>query len=716
MIGWLFLVCSAEAGTFLHYSFDGTGATSDGHVFADDSGNGNDGTMVDLGTVDNTTYTISPAAFGDAWSHAHQLDNDRIDLQTPFAPGVAAPWSIGFWHDVIGINSMPLFDFTASDTHLQLDVPGATISLSINGQTPIIWDTPALTGASFNHLVLVADPAGISGVDQDADLNDDNVALYVDGVLQGTTSIDLHLYATDVFMDNYGDGSSVSNFQNSGHGVTDELWVVEDAALSSTAVGLLMLTNRVCEAADTDGDSLPDDCDTCPSVDASSCDFDGDGCLDDADADTVDDCSDICPGVDDLLDTDADGLVDCLDACPLDNAAACDLDADGCLDDADADTVGDCTDICPGGDDTLDGDGDRVPDFCDQCVGHDAFPDADGDGICEDIDGCLGDDATGDTDVDGVCDDLDPCPADFFNDSDGDGVCDGVDLCSGDDAFGDTDSDGVCDDIDPCPLDATDDSDLDGVCDGVDVCSGDDATGDSDADGVCDDIDLCSGDDVSGDTDSDGVCDDTDICPDDPLDDSDGDGICDGIDICDGFDDAIDTDADAVPDGCDPCPEDATDDTDGDGSCDSVDLCTGDDDTGDDDADGFCADVDCGDGNPTVFPDAPELCDGLDNACAGLVPDEEADEDGDGLSICEGDCDDGDPERNSDMKEICEDGIDNDCDDIDQDCLIFGDTGGDLETGCGCSAVGSASGGWWLLGLVALARRRNGVRYEGTAT
>lgn len=79
------------------------------------------------------------------------------------------------------------------------------------------------------------------------------------------------------------------------------------------------------------------------------------------------------------------------------------------------------------------------------------------------------------------------------------------------------------------------------------------------------------------------------------------------------------------------------------------------------DLDGFDSTVDCNDTLATCYPGAPELCDGLDNNCDGIIPSEEFDNDGDGVTACEGDWDDTDPNSYPNAPEIC-DGIDNDGD------------------------------------------------------
>ena len=105
----------------------------------------------------------------------------------------------------------------------------------------------------------------------------------------------------------------------------------------------------------------------------------------------------------------------------------------------------------------------------------------------------------------------------------------------------------------------------------------------------------------------------------------------------------------------------------------------------DQDGDGFAANIDCDDSSSAIYPDADEVCDGLDNDCdgdadetgAGGVPAvyEDADRDGygdpeqalegcaEGVGFAEGagDCDDGDGNIHPDAEELC-DGVDNDCD------------------------------------------------------
>ena len=120
----------------------------------------------------------------------------------------------------------------------------------------------------------------------------------------------------------------------------------------------------------------------------------------------------------------------------------------------------------------------------------------------------------------------------------------------------------------------------------------------------------------------------------------------------------------------------------------------------DNDEDGYfdeeCGGLDCDDADSSIYPDADDPCDSIDQDCDGKdgkseicengIDDdcdqmidawdtdccEDKDEDGFTDEICGGvDCDDLEPLANPGMKEIQGDGIDNDCDgQIDEACFI----------------------------------------------
>jgi hypothetical protein len=96
--------------------------------------------------------------------------------------------------------------------------------------------------------------------------------------------------------------------------------------------------------------------------------------------------------------------------------------------------------------------------------------------------------------------------------------------------------------------------------------------------------------------------------------------------------------------------------------------------------DRFTGIVDCNDFDKSVFPGAPEVCNHVDDDCDGIV-DEGFDSDGDGVSTCDDppDCNDSNKFVYPGAFEICANSRDDDCDgDVDEDtCEDCPDVDGD---------------------------------------
>lgn len=363
----------------------------------------------------------------------------------------------------------------------------------------------------------------LDGIGNNTDLDDDN-----DGVADLSDHFPLDPNET-TDTDNDGIGNN-ADLDDDGDGLDD----INDAYPLISLGGLL----------DTDGNGIPNDCDTACMIlgMVADTDDDGDGVVDvddafpldasesldtdgdlignnsdtDDDNDGVLDVNDSFPliSVSGFLDTDLDGIPNgCDNACAaLGMFADADDDNDGVEDildafpldatetiDSDGDGVGDNSDAFPiNSNETMDSDGDGVGDNAD------AFPTDPTEAMDTDSDG-VGNNADMDDDNDGIDDFLDAFPMDPTEtlDTDVDGI--------GNNADTDDDNDGVEDTLDAFPLDASEilDSDDDGVGDNADAFPTDPTeTLDTDEDGI--------GNNADTDDDNDGVEDTLDAFPLDP--------------------------------------------------------------------------------------------------------------------------------------------------------------------------------------------------------
>ena len=391
----------------------------------------------------------------------------------------------------------------------------------------------------------------------------------------------------------------------------------------STTVLLAVLSLLLTGCPDDDT-PVDDDDATASTDDDDSTSDDDDSALDDDDSAAATDDDDSVP-----VDADGDGVPadeDCDDEDPDNfpgNEEACDGQDNDCDTEVD-EGVEPSTWYADLDGDSVGGDFPTVA--CEVPDGHVATT-----GDCDDGDPAINPSATEvcntvDDDCDGLVDEETAAPTTAWADADGDGYGGAftLDFCLVPTGF--VTADGDCDDGDATTFPGATE-----LCDGADNdCDGGLPGDESDAD--LDGVPSCAGD-----------CDDLE-----PARFPGNNELCDGQD----------NDCDALVDegAIDVVPWHADLDGDGVGGSFTVDACSP--------PTGFVStDDDCDDLDPDSFPAAPELCDGVDNDCDGLVPADEADGDADGESICEGDCDDLEPTIWSTAPELCN-GLDDNCDSV----------------------------------------------------
>jgi len=499
------------------------------------------------------------------------------------------------------------------------------------------------------------------------------------------------------------------------------------------AFGLLALSITACDPPKDDSGEP----DVLVDVDGDGSDSDED--CDDGDPTVYPGAEETCNGVDDdcdgevdegvgetwYADVDGDGHGDAEAGSVACEAPDGFVASDDDCDDANAEINPSATEICDDLDNDCDGTVDDEDDSLDTSSALTWFRDADADGYGSPDDttlACIPPDGYGQDATD--CDDSDetvnPEGSEVCNGNDDD--CDGlidddddsVDLSTASTWYMDADGDGWADArTSTWACDAPEGwlaGDLAADCDddeaavnpdATEICDGIDNDCDGDVDDDDSDLDTSTGSTWYADDDSDGYGDastTTQACEQpsghvsDATDCDDGDDTISpaGSEICDG----VDNDCDSLVDDDDSDVDTSTgttwyQDGDGDGWADSrvsTRAC--------DAPSGWLGSslaADCDDDDPSINPDATEVCDELDNDCDGDVDDadtsldtssaatwyEDADGDGygdpsSGLAACDPpsgyvgyaaatDCDDGDSGVNPGATEVCS-GVDDDCD------------------------------------------------------
>jgi len=224
------MLTTSHAGVISHYTFD-----SD---YTDSSGNGNDGTFVDVGTTGDSgiTTTAGEFKFGGGGLHLTE-DRDYVAVDELTFSSTSGPYSFAFWARRANITdqwAMILGDQSDGADFIALRNDNILRQRGANLETIRQHDYAVTSDTDWHHYVVTGDAGGFGT---------GTMSLYLDGSLveavgSRTTGFTLNAIGAAYTASN--------NFDFEGQ--IDEVWVF-DEVIDSATVGSLYNTNVIPEPA-----------------------------------------------------------------------------------------------------------------------------------------------------------------------------------------------------------------------------------------------------------------------------------------------------------------------------------------------------------------------------------------------------------------------------------------------------------------------------------
>ena len=225
-----------QASVVSHWSFDTD--------YTDVSGNGIDGTLVDVGTVGNSGITTVAGEFvfgGGALDLSADVDIVTFTEQNLVTD--ADGWAIAFWAKdrlaTYNLGGMIIGDNTNTTDFIWADSKYGLPRVRTNSSTyTASFADVTAEDTNWHHYVIVVE-------DGDNDGALDDVSLYRDGTYAATK---LNEAGTDFDLNTIGNAYNNASYDYDYDGQIDEVWVF-DAAIDAGSVTSLYTTNVVPEPA-----------------------------------------------------------------------------------------------------------------------------------------------------------------------------------------------------------------------------------------------------------------------------------------------------------------------------------------------------------------------------------------------------------------------------------------------------------------------------------